>query len=58
MQLAKDPNAPVHFKISTIETVSQDKQVNENYVLAYTPGESFIRTIPITTTASKAIAAL
>jgi hypothetical protein len=58
MRLAKDPNAPVRFRVSTIETVSQDKQVDEDYILAYTPRESFIRMIPITTTASKAIATL
>jgi hypothetical protein len=58
IRLAKDPNAPVCFRVSTIKTVSQDKQVDEDYILAYTPGESFIRTIPITTMASKAIATL
>jgi hypothetical protein len=58
MRLAKDPNAPVCFRVSTVEMVSQDKQVNEDYILAYTPGESFIQTIPITTMASKAIATL
>jgi hypothetical protein len=58
IRLAKDPNAPVRFQVSTIETVSQDNQVNKDYALAYTPGEDFIRTIPITTTASKAIAIL
>jgi hypothetical protein len=58
MRLAKDPNAPVRFRVSTIETISQDKQVNKDYILTYTPGESFVWTIPITTTASKAIATL
>jgi hypothetical protein len=58
MQIAKDPSTPVRFQISTFETVSGDNQVNEDYILAYTPGEDFIRTIPITTTASRAIAAL
>jgi hypothetical protein len=48
----------VRFQVSTIETVSRDNQVDEDYILAYTPGEDFIRTIPITTTASRAIAAL
>jgi predicted aspartyl protease len=58
IQLAKDPNASNHLQVSKIETVSQDNQVNKDYVLAYTPGEVFIRTLPITTTASKAIATL
>jgi hypothetical protein len=58
IQIAKDPNAPARFQVSTIETVSRDNQVDEDYILAYTPGEDFIRTIPITTTASRAIAAL
>jgi hypothetical protein len=58
MRLAKDPNAPIHLQVSTIETVSQDEQIDEDYVLAYTPGKAFIWMIPITTTASKAIATL
>jgi hypothetical protein len=42
IQLAKDPNAPVRFQVSTIKTVLQDNQVNEDYTLAYTSGEDFI----------------
>jgi hypothetical protein len=41
-----------------MNTISQDNQVDEDYVLAYIPGKEFIWTIPITTMASKAIAAL
>jgi hypothetical protein len=58
IQLAKDSDAPTRLQVSTIKTVSQDNQVDEDYILAYTPGEVFIQTLPITTTASKAIATL
>jgi hypothetical protein len=58
MQLAKNSDAPTCLQVSTIETVSQDNQVNKNYVLVYIFGEVFIWTLPITTTTSKAIATL
>jgi hypothetical protein len=57
MQLAKDPSAPTRLQVSMIETVSQDNQVDKDYVLAYIPGEDFIQMLPITTIVSKAIAA-
>jgi hypothetical protein len=41
-----------------LNTVSQDEQVNKDYVLAYIPRENSIQAIPITTTISKAIATL
>jgi hypothetical protein len=38
--------------------VFQNDQIDENYVLAYTPDEKYIQTTPILIMASKAIAAL
>jgi hypothetical protein len=58
MWIAKDPNTPAYFQVSTTNTISQDKQVNEDYILAYVPGKNYIRTIPISTTTGKAIATL
>jgi 50S ribosomal subunit-associated GTPase HflX len=58
LQLAQDLFTPLNFHVPTITIFNQNDKVDKDYVLAYAFREAHIRTIPISTMASKAIAIL
>jgi hypothetical protein len=53
-----NPEALTNVYVLTMNVVTQDDQINKDYILAYIPRDIYIRTIPILTTASKTIAML